>query len=133
MNLLARLWPGRAQPTAPAPDLQSGKPEGDNRAEARYQLNPQLAVIESYALDVIGELTEEEEEEAENAVVGLFGACRDWRQRIRRELQWNLLMDAVIAESWHRFRSAAKREGGDPEPAEFARRFADEVVRLSRT
>jgi hypothetical protein len=134
MKSLERLWHGGlAQLAAPGLDPQGTDPEGYGRAEERYTVNPQLAVIESYALDVIGELTEEEEEEAENAVVGLYGTCRDWRQRVRHELGWNLLMDAVIAENWHRFRSATKAEGSDPEPAEFARRFADEVVRLSRT
>jgi hypothetical protein len=106
---------------------------GRDGHDARYSENPQLAVIESYALDVIGELSPEEQEETEYAVVGLFGSCRDWRQRVRRELRWNLLMDAVIAESWHRFRRLMRVDGAEPEPAEFARRFADEIVRLSRS
>src|SRR5690349_14050913 len=134
MKLFERLWPGkRAQLSLPALDPQLLDLDLEGEGTERYAVNPQLAVIESYALDVIGELTEEEAEETENAVVGLFGNCSDWRQRVRHELGWNLLMDAVIAENWHRFRSATKGTGTDPEPAEFARRFADEVVRLSRT
>jgi hypothetical protein len=111
---------------------------GDDVAEQipgaeRYEGNPQLAVIESYALDVIGELSPEEIEEAEHAVVGLFGESPDWRRSVRKTLGWNPLMDAVIADNWHRFRLGVRGSGEEPEPAEFARRFADEVVRLSRS
>ena len=133
MKPMDRLWPGRR---ALAPAVLEGDLEQDPCSDpgaARYDVNPQLAVIESYALDVIGELSPEEVEEAENAVVGLFGEAPDWRRKVRRQLGWNPLMDAVIADKWHRFRKSAMADGGDPEPAEFARRFADEIVRLSRS
>jgi hypothetical protein len=128
MDRIDGAWP--EGPRTPA--VLEGDREQDPGA-ARYDVNPQLAVIESYALDVIGELSPEEVEEAANAVAGLFGEAPDWRWRVRKHLGWNPLMDAVIADNWHRFRKAALADGGDPEPAEFARRFADEVVRLSRS
>jgi hypothetical protein len=132
MKLLERMWPSRRGAEAALLDVP-----GNEVAEAcpgveRYEENPQLAVIESYALDVIGELSPEEVEEAEHAVVGLYGESSDWRHAVRRKLGWNPLMDAVIADNWHRFRVAGRKAGEEAEPAEFARRFADEVVRLSR-
>jgi hypothetical protein len=131
MRLIQRLWPGeRAQPA----DLDlSRKRSAADASVDRYEVNPQLAVIESYALDVIGELSPEEISEADDAVAGLFGASHDWRQRVRQRLGWNPLMDAVIADNWCRFRRSLKEAGDDPDPAEFARRFADEVTRLSKT
>jgi len=133
MKILERMWPARREPQAPLLEAR-----GDQVVEAcpgveRYEDNPQLAVIESYALDVIGELSPEEVEEAEHAVVGLYGESPDWRRAVRRKLGWNPLMDAVIADNWHRFRLAGRKAGEEVEPAEFARRFADEVVRLSRS
>jgi hypothetical protein len=133
MKFLERMWPARRAPAA-APLIEA---PGNEVADAcpgveRYEENPQLAVIESYALDVIGELSPEEVEEAEHAVVGLYGEAPDWRRAVRRKLGWNPLMDAVIADNWHRFRSAGRNAGEEVEPAEFARRFADEVMRLSR-
>jgi hypothetical protein len=130
--MLERLWSGgrarhrEVEPTRKRIDLEAS-------VERRYEVNPQLAVIESYALDVIGELSPEEVVEADDAVAGLFGASGDWRRRVRQELGWNPLMDAVIADNWCRFRRAVKQAGADPDPAEFARRFADEVTRLSVT
>jgi hypothetical protein len=133
MDRIDRLWPGgRAHvPAVLEGDLEQDP--GSDPGAARYDVNPQLAVIESYALDVIGELSPEEVEEAENAVVGLFGDAPDWRWKVREQLGWNPLMDAIIADNWHRFRKSTRADGGDPEAAEFARRFADEVVRLSRS
>jgi hypothetical protein len=140
MGTLQRLWPDkRAQPIDPAQaqtDASAGHASGEEeqeRVEERYELNPQLAVIESYALDVIGELSPEEIIEADDAVAELFGESRDWRRRVRERLGWNPLMDAEIADGWYRYRRAARQAGGDPDPADFARRFADEVVRLSKT
>lgn len=133
MRGIDRLWPGRRafEPAVLEGDLEQDP--GSDTGAARYDVNPQLAVIESYALDVIGELSPEEVEEAENAVMGLFGEAPDWRRKVRNTLGWNPLMDAVIADNWLRFRRSAVADGGDPEPAEFARRFADEIVRLSRS
>jgi hypothetical protein len=139
MRTLQRLWPDkRVQPVDPAraqTDASTCETNGieEERGEERYELNPQLAVIESYALDVIGELSAEEIVEADDAVAELFGESRDWRRRVRERLGWNPLMDAEIADGWCRYRRAARQAGGDPDPADFARRFADEVVRLSRT
>ena len=100
----------------------------------RYEGRPQLAIIESYALDVIGELSGDETQEAARAVAGFFGeAPGDWRSRVRKRMGWNPLMDAAIADHWYRFRKAARAAGGEPVPAEFARHFADEVIRLSRS
>lgn len=133
MKWSERLWPGRrVRPSAslPIPPSVEGAAEG---AEERYAANPQLALIESYVLDVIGELSPEEVEEAETAVVGVYGDCNDWRHQLRQKLGWTPLMDAVIADSWCRFRKATRRAGSEADPAEFARRFSDEVVRLSRT
>ncbi len=133
MKTVDRLWPGGR---APEPAVLEGELEqdpGSDPGAARYVVNPQLAVIESYALDVIGELSPEEVEETENAVVGLFGEAPDWRWKVRTQLGWNPLMDAVIADRWHRFRKSAMADGGDAEPAEFARRFADDIVRMSRS
>jgi hypothetical protein len=133
MKPIDRLWPGGR---ALEPAVLEGDREqdpGSDPGAARYDVNPQLAVIESYVLDVIGELSPEEVEEAENAVAGLFGEASDWRGRVRKQLGWNALVDAVIADRWHRFRKSAMADGGDPEPAEFARRFADDAVRLSRS
>ena len=133
MKPIDRLWPGgrAAGPAVLEGDLEQDP--GSDPGAARYVVNPQLAVIESYALDVIGELSPEEVEEAENAVVGLFGEASDWRWKVRKQLGWNLLVDSVIVDNWHRFRKSAMADGGDPEPAEFARRFADEIVRMSRS
>ncbi len=100
----------------------------------RYEGRPQLAIIESYALDVIGELSDDEMQEAAQAVSGFFGeAPGDWRSRVRQQMGWSLLKDAVIADEWCRFRKAVRAAGGEPVPADFARRFADEVIRLSRS
>lgn len=102
----------------------------------RYEQDPLLAVLESYALDVLGELSAEEVEEAACAVEELLDDGEDWRVAVRRRMRWTPLVDASIAEQWHRFRAAARAAapGGDePDPAEFARRFADEVTRLSRS
>jgi len=106
---------------------------GGDPAVARYVANPELAVIETYALDVIGELSAEEREEAEDAVVELYGDAPDWRRAVREQLRWSPLMDAAIADRWCRFRQRTHAAGADAEPAEFARRFADDVVRLSRS
>ena len=133
MKPIDRLWPGGR---ALEPAVLEGDPDSDPGSDpgaARYVVNPELAVIESYALDVIGELSPEEVEEAENAVVGLFGEAPDWRCKVRKQLGWNPLVDALIAERWHRFRKSAMADGGDAEPAEFARRFADDIVRMSRS
>jgi hypothetical protein len=135
MKVSDRLRPGlRDEPAwsgddAADTDLESGPAPGAER----YHGNPQLAVIESYALDVIGELSAEEIEEAEHAVVELYGDSPDWRGAVRRRLGWTALVDSAIAEGWHRFRTGARQAGEEAEPAEFARRFADEVVRLSRS
>ncbi len=133
MKPMDRLWPGgrAVEPAVLEGDLEQDP--GSDPGAARYVVNPELAVIESYALDVIGELSPEEVEEAENAVVGLFGEAADWRCKVRKQLGWTPLVDAVIADNWHRFQKSALADGGDPEPAEFARRFADEIVRMSRS
>jgi hypothetical protein len=129
--MLQRLWSSKR---TRAVDLDlSGRRDGENGVDRRYEGKPQLAVIESYALDVIGELSPEEVAEADDAVAGLFGASSDWRRRVRQRLGWNPLMDTVIAENWCRFRRAVRQAGDDPDPAEFARRFADEVMRMSTT
>jgi len=100
----------------------------------RYESWPQLAIIESYALDVIGELSDEEIQETAQAVAGFFGeGPGDWRPRVRQRMGWSPLMDAAIATDWCRYRKAMRAAGAEPEPAEFARRFADEVTRLSRS
>ena len=135
MGTLQKLWSGkRARLEVPSLTPESAsqgveKIDGDGR----YDGNPQLAVIESYALDVIGELSPEEITETDDAVTELFGASSDWRQTVRQRFGWNPLMDSVIADNWCRFRRAVKKLGDDPDPAEFARRFADEVMRLSKT
>jgi hypothetical protein len=133
MGILEKPWPGK-RARLEVPSLGTSASAGVEKLDsgARYEGNPQLAVIESYALDVIGELSPEEVAETDDAVTELFGPSSDWRQRVRKRFGWDLLMDSVIADNWFRFRRAMKKEGGDPEPAEFARRFADEVVRLSR-
>ena len=70
--------------------------------------------------------------ETAQAVAGFFGeAPGDWRPRVRQWMGWNPLMDAAIAERWCRYRKAAREAGSEPEPAEFARRFADQATRLS--
>jgi hypothetical protein len=102
-------------------------------ALARYVMNPELAVIETYALDVIGELSPEEREEAEDAVVELYGEAPDWRRAVRHHHRWSPLVDVTIADGWRQFRESTRAAGVDAEPAEFARRFADHIVRLSRT
>ena len=96
MKPIDRLWPGgRAlEPAVLEGDLEQDP--GSDPGAARYVVNPKLAVIESYALDVIGELSPEEVEEAENAVVGLFGEAPDWRCKVRKQLGWNPLVDALI-------------------------------------
>jgi hypothetical protein len=99
----------------------------------RYDQNPQLAIIETYVLDVLGELSREEIEETADAVMGLFGECRDWRHCVRKNLGWNPLTDYVIAENWCRYRTATREAGCEPDPSDFARSFADQVVRLSWT
>ncbi len=106
---------------------------GGDPAVGRYVANPELAVIETYALDVIGELSAEESEEAWDAVVELYGEALDWRRTVREQLHWSPLMDAAIADRWHRFRQRTRAAGAPAEPAEFARRFADDVLRLSRS
>jgi hypothetical protein len=135
MGTLQKPWPGeRARLEVPRLAPESAGPGVEKtEGEGRYDLNPQLAVIESYALDVIGELSPEEITETDDAVTELFGASGDWRHRVRQRFGWNPLMDSVIADNWCRFRRAVKKLGDDPDPAEFARRFADEVVRLSKT
>ncbi len=134
MKLLEQLWPAPrvSRSAVRAPNEVVEVVEATPGVE-RYEGNPQLAVIESYALDVIGELSTEEAEEAEHAVVELYGDSPDWRGAVRRKLGWNPIMNAVIADNWHRFRLGVRKAGGEPEPAEFARRFADEVFRLSRS
>jgi hypothetical protein len=107
-------------------------PPGED-AGARYEGNPQLAVIESYALDLIGELSAEEVEETEQAVLGLLGGGSDWRRTVRDHYRWNALVDWDIAEKWCRFRNSARTSGHALDPAEFARRFADDVVGRSRS
>ena len=131
MKLLEQLW--HAPRVAREAVLVASEVVEATPGVERYECNPQLAVIESYALDVIGELSAEEVEEAEHAVAGLYGDSPDWRGAVRRKLGWNPIMNAVIADNWHRFRQGVRKAGGDPEPAEFARRFADEVIRLSRS
>jgi hypothetical protein len=133
MKSVDRLWPGGRVLKPAVLERELEQDPGSDPGAARYVVNPELAVIESYALDVIGELSPEEVEEAENAVVGLFGEAPDWRLKVRKQLGWSPLVDAVIAERWHRFRKSAMADGADAEPAEFARRFADEIVRLSRS
>jgi hypothetical protein len=99
----------------------------------RYEADPQLAIVESYALDVIGELSREEREEAECAVLAVFADLPgDWRERVRRRMGWNGVVDHAIAERWRHARREARAAGTEPEPAEFARRFADEAVQRAR-
>lgn len=102
-------------------------------ATPRYARNPLLAVIEGYALDVIGELPPEEIDETEQTVRALYGAAADWRRAVRRRLGWTPLMDVTIAARWQEFRRDARARSREPQPGEFARGFADEVVRLSHS
>jgi hypothetical protein len=133
MKLLERLWPGPGLAPTVLGAAEEPAEAAPDPASSRYDGNPQLAVIESYALDVIGELPPEDVEDLDDAVTELFGEAPDWRDAVRRGLGWNPLVDMAIAEGWHRFRQAARAEGRDPEPAAFARFFADELVRLSRS
>jgi len=127
-----RLFDGRWRTQQASLKEPQGERELDRSARSpRYARNPQLAVIEDYALDVIGELSPEELEETELTVRDLYGDARDWRRAVRRRFGWDPLMDVSIAERWHEFRRVARERRREPQPGEFARGFADEVVRLS--
>jgi hypothetical protein len=104
-------------------------PREIERYEAeRYEKEPLLAILESYVLDVLGELSAEEVEEAACAVEELLGDGHDWRSAVRRRMCWSPLVNARIADAWCRNRAAA---GDDPDAAAFARKFVDDARRAA--
>ncbi len=122
-----------ATPPLEHPDAGVGDDEAYARARARYEAEPILALVESYVLDVIGELSPEEFAEAADAAEELLRERRDWRADVRRELRWSPAVDGAIARGWRRFTRERRAASEDADPGEFARRYADGAMRLARS
>ncbi len=102
-----------------------GRSGGFPELVARYAAEPWLAVVESYALDVIGELSPEEVSEAEVATQALFGVGWGWREVVRDHMSWTPAVDRSIRDLWRGYQAEVQRRDLPADPASFARRFAD--------
>ena len=81
-----------------------------------------LAILEAYAMAVIGSLPPEKDAAVGAIVPRVFGGGTDWRATVRTVMGWSDRIDHEILDAWNRI--ALEKE---PIAAtDFAMRFADE-------
>jgi hypothetical protein len=101
-------------------------------AQDRYRGRPLLAVVESYALDVIGELAPEKQAAMREVTQRVWSGGDDWKATVRRVLAWDASMDREIELNWASFKRAANAQQMPASPEAFARAFGDEILRQNR-
>lgn len=92
----------------------------------RYEREPMLLLIESYALDVIGALAHDKEIAVSKIVLRTFGGD-DWRETLRKTMGWQPDVNANLLANWESAKRFAIEQGIDPDPVGFAQMAADEL------
>jgi hypothetical protein len=99
----------------------------------RYEHRPLLLLIESYALDVIGELGDEQRSSLSSIAAKVWKAgSSDWRTELRNQLGWAQTIDTTIVANWRAYRNAARAQRKPVSPREFAQMFGDAIWRASQ-
>lgn len=91
----------------------------------RYLDKPLRALLENYALDVIGKLPADKSAQLTEITREAWGGTSDWKQALRMKMKWDERTDDEIRENWVDFQADAKKTGKVPDELEFARVFAD--------
>ena len=100
--------------------------------QERYRGKPLLILLESYALDVIGKLPPDRNENVAAIAMKVWGGGRDWKATVRAQMGWDPRIDAEILENWRDFRAAAAQQGKPADEMTFARLFADAIEKRGR-
>jgi hypothetical protein len=97
----------------------------------RYRDNPLRAVLENYALDIIGKLPADMPAQLTEITKAAWGGSSDWKHALRKQMKWDERTDDEIRENWVDFQAAAKKSGTAPDELAFARAFADHFEKHS--
>ena len=91
----------------------------------RYKGRPLVLVLENYVLDCIGELAPDAHDRTADAVQGVFGGDRDWKQTIRRQLRIADTLDESLRRMWAENQEIARQQSFDLRPVQFAKMVVD--------
>ncbi|WP_284620779.1 hypothetical protein [Aquabacterium humicola] len=95
----------------------------------RYAGKPFLRLLDSYVLDAIGQLNEEQSKalrEIEPKLASLYGKTGSWQEIVRLEMNLPLSFPDSIRRIWDSFLKSARSQGVTVSPEEFVERFVDE-------
>lgn len=85
-----------------------------------------VRLLESYILDVLDALPEEQESATKVIMKRAFGRFGNWRSRLRDEFGFSASVDAQLRAMWGEAQRLAKEKGAQVTPAEFARAVVEE-------
>ncbi|RQP25422.1 hypothetical protein [Piscinibacter terrae] len=95
----------------------------------RYDGKPFLRLLDSYVLDAIGQLTDEQREGlavVEPKLNALYNSQGSWQEIVRTQMDLPPSFPDRIRKVWEGFLGAAKAQGLSVDPHEFVERFVDE-------
>ena len=95
---------------------------------SRYEDRPILAILENYALAVIGAFPEEKSATMLRLVQGVWAGGDDWMQTVRAKLGWEESIDDTIRDNWVGYQQVARKQHATGSPAKFAMMFADAIA-----
>jgi hypothetical protein len=98
--------------------------------ESRYDGKPFLRLVECYALEKVGCLSDRESRLLKGMTKKLqdaYGRSGTWIDIVKAEMQFSDAVDVAIHDNWMRWCA----QYGDADPESFARHFADTVIRHS--
>jgi hypothetical protein len=95
----------------------------------RYDGKPFLRLLDSYVLDVIGQLETDSRsalERMQPRLAQTFGTAGTWQEIVRSQLELPDTFPAEVRFIWEGFLDQAKRQGLSVDPNEFVERFVSE-------
>ncbi len=99
------------------------------RSTNRYDGQPFLRLLDSYVLDAIGQLTDQQRSGlsmVEPKLRAVYGASGSWQEIVRNQLELPESFPQSIRSMWERYLSAARSQGLSVHPNEFTERFVAE-------
>src|SRR5688500_18555506 len=114
---------GQSLPVTTPPATDFRVPSAEAEPE-RYKGRPLLVLLENYVLDVIGELSSEQNEGLRRITQRVFGGGDDWRGTLRATLDLREALDSEIQRLWERNREIASQNGTSLHPIQFAKMIA---------
>ena len=92
----------------------------------RYAAKPLLILMDSYVLNIIGELRYEKGAELFAVARQAYGGGPDWLTIMRTRFQLSRAMEDLVRQMWVTEQGRAEQEGTTLTPEDFARRVVDE-------